>query len=154
MDGSRSAESGAGLRRNWCLSSAAGLEKEPGAPLGVIDEIFKQARSGYIAVLVAQFMRFPHAAGESLVVVPALAQHVERIHVFGVIVEDALQSRYMPDGAERCAAHLPHALGQDIGRREDLVRLFVQQEVIVAKVRAAYVPVEVLRLQVEGERVR
>ena len=40
-----------------------------------------------------------------------------------------------------------------IGHGEDLVGLLVQQQVVVAEVRAAHVPVEVLGLQVEREDV-
>jgi hypothetical protein len=45
------------------------------------------------------------------------------------------------------------ALGNVIRGGEDLLALFVKQKVIVAKVRAGHVPMEVLGLQVEGEHV-
>ena len=40
-----------------------------------------------------------------------------------------------------------------IGGCEYLLALLVQQQVIVAKMRARYVPVEILRLDVKGEQV-
>jgi len=53
------------------------------------------------------------------------------------------------DGAERRAADLTDALGDGVGGGENLVCLFVEHQVIVAEVRAAHVPMEVLRLDVE-----
>jgi hypothetical protein len=57
------------------------------------------------------------------------------------------------DGMDRSPADLARALGDIVGHREDLLSLFVKQQVIVAKVLPAHVPVEVLGLQVQGEYV-
>ena len=62
--------------------------------------------------------------------------------------------RDVADRPDRRAADLADPLGDRIGHREDLVGLFVEQQVVVAKMRSAHVPVEVLRLQVEREDVR
>ena len=50
-------------------------------------------------------------------------------------------------------ADLARALGQDVDAGLQLVALLVEQEVVVAEMRAADVPVEVLGLDVERERV-
>src|SRR2546430_14069917 len=60
----------------------------------------------------------------------------------------------MPDRADRGAADLACALGQDIDAGWELVALLVEQEVVVAEMRAADVPVEVLGLHIERKRVR
>ena len=57
------------------------------------------------------------------------------------------------DRAQRDAADLAHALGQLVGGGEDLLGLLVEQEMVVAEMRAADVPVEVLGLQIEGEGI-
>ena len=50
-------------------------------------------------------------------------------------------------------AELPHALREHVSHGEDLVGLLVEKQVVVAEVRPAHVPMEVLRLQVERKRV-
>src|SRR5262249_10464882 len=49
---------------------------------------------------------------------------------------------------------LPSALGQNIDTPCELVALLIEQQVVVAEMRAADVPVEVLGLHVERKRVR
>ena len=93
------------------------------------------------------------AADEILVVVAQLRQHVLRRHVGGVVVLDALQARDLADRVQRDAADLAHALGQRVGHGEDLIALLVEQQVVVAEMRPAHVPVEVLGLEVDGEGV-
>jgi hypothetical protein len=57
----------------------------------------------------------------------------ERIDIVGIIVEHALQ------------------FGDLVGRAEDLGRLLVEQEMVVAEMRSADMPVEILRLEIERE---
>jgi hypothetical protein len=52
------------------------------------------------------------------------------------------------------ATWLAHALGDVVGHRKNLRGLIVEQEVVVAKVRPAYVPVKVLGLEVKSEYIR
>jgi hypothetical protein len=55
------------------------------------------------------------------------------------------------DRAQGYAADLAHALGEFVGGGENLLGLLVEQQMIVAEVRARHVPMEVLGLHVEGE---
>ena len=59
----------------------------------------------------------------------------------------------MPDRAQRGAADLAHALGEFIGGREDVICLLIEQEVIIAEVPAAHMPMEVLGFHIERETV-
>ena len=59
----------------------------------------------------------------------------------------------MPDGTQRRAADLADALGDRIGHGIDLIGLLIQQQVVVAEVRAAHVPVKILGLQVQREHI-
>jgi hypothetical protein len=45
------------------------------------------------------------------------------------------------------------ALGDVVGHREDLLRLLVEQQVVIAEVWTRHVPVEVLGLQIEREGI-
>ena len=51
---------------------------------------------------------------------------------------------------DRPGAQLAHPLGQLVDGGEDLRRLFVEQQMIVAEMRARDMPVEILGLGVEG----
>src|SRR5207249_10965419 len=51
------------------------------------------------------------------------------------------------------AAELADALGDHVGDVVDLSGLFIEQEMIVAEMRARDVPVKVLGLDIQGERV-
>jgi phosphate transport system protein len=62
------------------------------------------------------------------------------------------------DSRRGCAAPVEHVdglntLGDGVGDCKDLRGMFVEHEVIVAKMRTAHVPVEVLGLQIEGEGI-
>src|SRR5262249_19183472 len=59
----------------------------------------------------------------------------------------------MADRADRGAADLACPLGQDIDAGCESVALLVEQEVVVAEMRAADVPMEVLGLHIERKRV-
>src|SRR5882757_6485599 len=129
------------------------LGEEPSATLGFVDPHLKQAGSGDIVVLITKGVCFPHVGCELPVVVSKLSEHTGRRHEFGIIVEQALQTTDLADGAQCRPIDLAHALGDWIGRREDLCALLVEKEVVVPEVRARHVPVEVLGLNIEGEHV-
>src|SRR5438477_9481257 len=58
------------------------------------------------------------------------------------------------DRSDRKSANLSNSLGNWIGHCEKLVALFVEQQVVVAEMPAAHVPVEIFRFQVERKHVR
>ena len=131
----------------------ASTQQEPGAPLGLVDPDLDQAGAGNVAMLVAQVVGLAQAGRQRLVVVTHLGQHVGGFHVLGVVVQHTLGACDVADRAQRAAADLADAFGQRVGHREQLLGLFVEHQVIVAKVRAAHVPVEVLGFQVEREHI-
>ena len=131
----------------------ARFEQEPRPPLGLVDPVLEQARARDVVVLVAESVRLAHVRGELLVVLTQLCQHVERRDIVRVVVQDALHAADLADRAQGRTTDLAHAFGDVVGRGEDLVALFVEQEVVIAEVRPRYVPVEVLGLQVQREHV-
>src|SRR5260370_39122647 len=58
------------------------------------------------------------------------------------------------DRLDRKSANFSNSLGDLIRHGEKLVAMFVEQQVVVAEMRTAHVPVEIFRLQVEREHVR
>src|SRR5258708_15806890 len=80
------------------VASAARLEQVPDPLFRLVDPDFEQARRGDVASLVAHAVRPAHVRCQTLVVLTQLGEHVERTHVFGVVVENALQ---LPDLADR-----------------------------------------------------
>ena len=60
----------------------------------------------------------------------------------------------MADRAERGAADLADPLGHVVGGAQDIGGLLVEQQVVVAEMRAADVPVEILGLQIERDSCR
>jgi len=98
------------------VGRAARLKREPKAPLGLIDKIFKKACGRRVVVLVAQFVAGAHRLDHAFVVGYQFAQHVARRHIALVVVVDALQLGYLPDRPQRGSADLADALG-DFARR-------------------------------------
>src|SRR5262252_9210035 len=141
-------------RANGSLPCHAGrLEQEPGAPLGLVDPVLDQAGAGHVVVLVANRVGPAQARRQPLVVVAQLREHVEGGDEVCVVVQHALQAADVADRAQRGAADFAHALGDGVGGRENLLALLVEEEMIVAEVRAGYVPMEILGLQVKRKHV-
>src|SRR6266566_5177177 len=59
----------------------------------------------------------------------------------------------MADTADSRAAYTAYTLSHDIDGRKNRIGLLVEEQVIVAEVRTGEVPVEVLRLDIERERI-
>src|SRR5581483_5245930 len=125
----------------------------PGAPLGLVDPDLEQARGGGILVLVAKLVRLAHRLGHGLVVVHELAEHFDRLHEVFVVIANALVLGDVADRAQRQSADLAHALRKLVGGPENLLGLFVEEQVVVAKMRAAHVPMEILGFEVERKGV-
>src|SRR5262249_40736616 len=96
------------------LGLAARLEQEPAALFGFVNEILQKARRRHVLVLVGDLVGRAHVMDLRLIVVHELQQHIDRGNVVLVVVLDPLQLRDMPDRADRGAADLPSALGQNI----------------------------------------
>src|SRR2546425_1013912 len=122
--------------------SPSGLEQKPRPPLGLIDEVFQQAGGGHVCMLVAQRVRFAQMAHQLLIVFAQLSQHVARSDITRVVIQDTLQPPDLADRSQGRATDLAHALSDRVGRGEDLLPLLVEEKMIVAEMRARYVPME------------
>jgi len=119
----------------------------------LIDPDFQQARGSNIVVLVAQAMRLAQACRQLLIVIAQFGEHVHRRDKVRIVVQNALQAADVADRMQGRAPDLANAFGDRIGRREDLVALFVQQKMIVAEMWTRHMPMKVLRLQIQSEHV-
>ncbi len=57
------------------------------------------------------------------------------------------------DGMERCTTDLPSSFGDQISHCEYLRCLFIEEQVVIAKVGTADEPVEVFRLEIKREYI-
>src|SRR5439155_24819527 len=73
--------------------------------------------------------------------------------VLGVAVRQSLSSRNVADRGQCRCANLAHTLSNNISGGENVVRLLIEQQMKIAKVWARHVPMEVLRLHVQGKHV-
>ena len=87
------------------------------------------------------------------IVFAQLTDHLLWANAFFIVIFQPLVSRDIADGAQRSSTDLARPLGDRVRHREDLRRLFIEQQVIVAKVAPAYVLVNVLRLYVKRKYV-
>ncbi len=100
-------------------------------------------------MLLANPVRGPQTSGKLRIVFPQLRQHVQGINIFCVIIKDALNPGDMPNGSECRPPNFAHALCYRVSHRVKLIRVFVQQQVAIAKMRAAHMPVKILGFNVE-----
>jgi hypothetical protein len=75
------------------------------------------------------------------------------LDVFGVVIKDTLSARDLADRVQRESAKLSNALGDWIRHGKKLVGVLVEQQMVIAEMRAAHVPVEIFRLHVKREHI-
>ena len=98
-------------------------------------------------------MGLAHGSGDFLVVVHQLAQHLPRRDIALVVVFEGLQLGDLTDRAQRGAADLANPLGDLVGRAEYLLRLLIEQQMVVAEMPAADMPMKVLGLEIERKGI-
>jgi len=68
-----------------------------------------------IAVFVAYSVGFSQSAGECLIVLLQFGQHVQWLHISGVVIRDPLFASNVSDGTQGCATDFAHPLRHGIG---------------------------------------
>ena len=135
------------------VAAPAGFEQKPRAALSFIDPDLDQARRRNVAELIDHVVHLAQPSSQSDVVFAKLGEHVQRIDVIGVIVLDALNSRDVSDRAQGRTAGFSDAFGDGIGHRVQLIGLFVQQQMVVAEMWSAHVPMKVLGLEIKRKYI-
>ncbi len=128
--------------------------EEPDPPLGLIQDLLEQVAGRGIAVLVADLDRRALVLGHATVVLEEPADHLVGRDEFLVVVRDRLELADLADAPNRRAADLAQPFGQPIDRFEDALRLLVEEQMVVAEMGPAHVPVKVFRLHVQREGIR
>ena len=136
-----------------CVLSSGSFEQEPDAPLGLIDPIFEKTDGGYVSGVIAEAVDGTHAQDQSFFVLAEFGEHVGSVDEVGVVVGDALEAGDVSDGTDGGAADFADAFGDVVGHGEELVSVVVEEEMIIAEVRAAHMPVEVFGFEIQGENV-
>ena len=70
-------------------------------------------------MFVAHVVRFAQARGKRFVVIRQLGQHIQRLDVFGIIIQHALSSGDLSDRMQSESADLANAFRDDVGREAD-----------------------------------
>src|SRR5262249_17258042 len=135
------------------LGLAARLEQEPAAFFRLVDEYLEEACGCDVFMLVGHLVRRAHVADVRLVIVHQLEQHVDRRYVILIVVLDPLQLGDVADRPDRGAADPAHPFGQNVDAVFQLAGLIVEQKVVVAEMRSAPVPMEVLGLEIKREGI-
>ncbi|MDB5855856.1 MAG: Universal stress protein family [Herminiimonas sp.] len=78
------------------IAAAAGFEQEPGRSFALIDPDFNQARRCDVPAAGTKVVDLAQARDERLVVVAQIEKHVDRLHVFCIVVEHALEREICP----------------------------------------------------------
>jgi hypothetical protein len=128
-------------------------KEEPSSAFGFVDPILDQTGRGDIVVFVTDFVRFAEQMRQLLIVGRQFGEHLQRRDEIGVVVLQPLMLRNVIDRMQARCPDFAGTLRNIICHRKDLVRLFIEQQVVIAKVRAAHVPMKVLRLDVECEHI-
>src|ERR1700722_7574978 len=143
------------LARSVVLPRAAAgrFKQEPSPALGLVNPNFEQAGGRDVAVFVAHVVDLAQARRQALVVVAQLRKHVLWIDIVSVIVEKGLTPGDVSDRAQTRPADLSRTFGDRVGHGENLVAVLIQKQMVVAEMRAAHVPMEVLGLHIEREDI-
>ena len=134
--------------------ASSGFKQKPNTTLCLIDPVLEKTCGSNVACIIAKAVYRTHAQIQRLLILFKLAQHVRGFNVIRIIIRYPLKAGDVSDGPYRHSTNLPHAFGNFIGHGKDLICVLIEKQMVVAKVRSAHVPVEVLRLQVKREYVR
>src|SRR5579872_1447548 len=127
---------------------ARGFEEEPRAAFSFIYPDFDHARGGVVVGFGRHFVGGAQAFDKGLVVGVELNEHVVRGDKLLIVVVDALQAGDMPDRADGSATDFTNALSDVVADGEDLRGLLVEEQMVIAEVRPAHMPVEVLGFEI------
>src|SRR5215472_833013 len=98
-------------------------------------------------------MGLAHAGRKLNIILAQLCEHSGCRHIYGIIVQNVLKLLNMPDRLQGRTSDLAHPFGNRVECCENLLTLFVENQMIVSKVRPRSVPAEVLGLKVQREHV-
>jgi hypothetical protein len=104
-------------------------------------------------VRIASSVNPPHCRREVEIVTAELGQHTVDGYETCVVVGNALHECDVPYRPYRRCSEFSTSLCNLIRHREQLIPMLIKKEVIVSKMRSAYMPVEVLGFEVNRKNV-
>jgi hypothetical protein len=129
------------------------FRQEPRPPLGLVNPDFDQTGGRHVIVFIASLVCRTEIAGQRQIIGVELFEHFSRSNALIVVVLQALMPRDIADRVQGSPSDFASTLGNIIRHAENLLAVFVEQQVIVAKVWPRHVPMEILGLQVQCERI-
>ena len=99
-------------------------------------------------------MGFAHARDEVRIIALEFGEHIFGGDVGGVVIENALMAPDFADRMQSDAADFADALGNVVGHFENLAGLLIEQQMIVAEMRPAHVPMKILSLEIQRVKIR
>src|SRR5271165_6029906 len=123
---------------------ADNLRQKPGAAFRLVDPGLNQAGCGDVTIVSADFMGGAQIACQLQVVVAKLRQHGPRSDSFFIVILEALVTRDIADRAQGRSADLAGTFRDIVAHGKDLLRVLVQQQMIVTEMAPGHVPMEIL----------
>ena len=99
-------------------------------------------------------MRRAEIPCQRLIISRKFGQHIQRSYEFLVVVLEPLIFRNLADRMDRRSANLARSFRDVIRHSKNLVAMLVQQQMVIAKMLPAHVPMKILRLHIKRERIR
>src|SRR5215813_15068167 len=129
------------------------LKQKPDSLFGLVDKILEDACRRSVVILICYLVGLAHAYRERLVVLHQFAQHIGWRDKVGVVVVNPLEFGNVPDRAEGGTTDLSYPFGKLVRHRKNLVAVIVEQQMVIAKMRAADMPMKILCLQIKRKRI-
>jgi hypothetical protein len=136
------------------VSSSRYFEEEPIAAFSLVDPNLDQAGRGNVAMLFTDVVGLAQSRGQGAIVLRQFRQHIQRLDIFRIVIKDSLSPRNVADRFQSRAANFAHSFCDRIRHREQLIGVLVEEQVIIAKMWSAHMPVEIFRFDIEREHVR
>jgi hypothetical protein len=94
-----------------------------------------------------------HDQDKPLFILVQFAQHIGGSNEISVVVSQALDAADLPDRTDCCSTDLANSFRYVVGHGKHQICVIIQEEMVIAKVRARHMPVEVLRLQIKHKYI-
>jgi hypothetical protein len=88
-----------------------------------------------------------------LVISRQFSEHLPGGDELRIVVFEALMSGDIANGTQGGSTNLARAFGDSVCHRKELLTLLIEEQMIIAKIPATHVPMEILRLHVKGEDI-
>jgi hypothetical protein len=135
------------------LTLSHDLGQEPSAVLSLVNPVFDQTGRSKVVVLFTRLVSGTQVSRQFQIVPAKLSQHVLGRDPFVVVVLEPLMLREIADGSDCSSADFWAPARRYRPSSPRVEYLLIEQQMVIAEMRATPVPVEFLRLDIESEDV-